>query len=70
MPMWLWVGIGLGAFFAVSLVVGLVVAAALGAISREVTAVHHELFEGWAELPPSRAVDDVEERAPRTSTVL
>lgn len=68
--MWLWVGIGLGVFFGVSLIVGLVVAAALGAISREVSAVHDELFEGWADLLPSRAAGDaVEERAPSAPAV-
>jgi len=52
--MWLWIGIGLGAFFALSVLVGLVLAAMLGAITRGVTELHEELFktEAWpAELP-------------------
>jgi hypothetical protein len=59
--MWLWVGVGLGALLAVSVIVAVFVAATLGAISREVTALHDDVFEAWAELPPSRAAVDAVE---------
>jgi hypothetical protein len=40
--MWLWIGIGLGAFFGVSLLIGLALAAMLGAISRGITELHEQ----------------------------
>lgn len=54
--MWLWIGIGLGAFFALSALVGLAVGAMLGAISGGVTELHEGLFEAadWAAEPPAR----------------
>jgi len=54
--MWLWIGIGLGAFFALSALVGLALAAMLGAISRGVAELHEQLFEAeaWAVEPPTR----------------
>jgi hypothetical protein len=54
--MWLWIGIGLGAFFGVSVLVGLALAAMLGTISRGVTEMHKELFEAeaWAAEPPTQ----------------
>jgi len=54
--MWLWIGIGLGAFFAVSVLVGLALAAMLGTISRGVTEMHEELFEAeaWTVEPPTQ----------------
>ena len=53
--MWLWIGIGLAAFLALSVVVGAALAAMLGTISRSVTELHEELFEAeaWAVQPPS-----------------
>jgi hypothetical protein len=54
--MWLWIGIGLGAFFGLSILVGLAVAAMLGAISRGVTELHEEIFEAGpcAVEPPTK----------------
>jgi hypothetical protein len=51
--MWLWIGIGLGAFFALSVLVGAALAAMLGTISHGVTEMHEELFEAeaWAVQP-------------------
>ena len=53
--MWLWIGIGLGAFFGLSILIGLALAAMLGTISRGVTEMHEELFEAeaWATRPPT-----------------
>jgi hypothetical protein len=53
--MWLWIGIGLGAFFVVSILLGVGLAAMLGTISRGVTEMHEELFEteAWAVGPPT-----------------
>jgi hypothetical protein len=53
--MWLWIGIGLGVFFALSVVVGAALAAMLGTIGRGVTELHEELFEAdaWAAAPPT-----------------
>jgi hypothetical protein len=42
--MWLWMGVGLGAFLVVSLLVALALAAMLGAISGGVTELHEELL--------------------------
>lgn len=50
--MWLWIGIGLGAFFALSVLVGLALAVMLGTISRGVAELHEGLFE-----PETRAVE-------------
>lgn len=55
--MWLWIGIGLGAFFALSILVGLALAAMLGTISRGVTEMHEGLFDADprpAESPAER----------------
>lgn len=54
--MWLWIGIGLGTFFALSALVGLALAAMLGTISRGVSQMHEELFEAkaWAVVPPAQ----------------
>ena len=54
--MWLWIGIGLGVFFGLSILIGLALAAMLGTISRGVTELHAELFEAeaWATRPPTR----------------
>ena len=54
--MWLWIGIGLGAFFAVSVLVGVALAAMLGTISHGVTEMHEGLLEdeAWASAPPTR----------------
>ena len=52
--MWLWIGIGLGAFFAVSLLVGLALAAMLGTISSGVTELHEGLLSADAAEPPAR----------------
>jgi hypothetical protein len=51
--MWLWIGTGLGAFFAVSALVGAALAAMLGAISRGVTELHEELEETRAAGRPT-----------------
>ena len=53
--MWLWIGIGLGAFFGLSILFGLALAAMLGTISRGVTEMHEDLFEAeaWATRPPT-----------------
>ena len=54
--MWLWIGIGLGAFLTLSAVVGLALGAMLGAISGGVTELQEGLFEAsaWAAEPPAR----------------
>ena len=54
--MWLWIGIGLGAFVVLSVLVGLALGAMLGTISRGVTELHEELFEAerWAAEPPTQ----------------
>jgi hypothetical protein len=54
--MWLWIGIGLGAFFALSALISLAFAAMLGAISQGVTELQEGLFEAtaWAGEPPPR----------------
>ncbi|HEY2374282.1 MAG TPA: hypothetical protein VGH82_17310 [Gaiellaceae bacterium] len=55
--MWLWIGIGLGAFFALSVLVGLALAAMLGTISRGVTEMHEGLFDADVrpvQPPPER----------------
>jgi hypothetical protein len=58
--MWLWIGIGLGAFLAVSVVIGVVIAAVLGSIGRDITHLHDEIIEGeaWAMWPPTRATSE------------
>ena len=45
----------IGAFFALSVVVGLVLAAMLGRMSRAVTELHEEAFEteAWTTAPPT-----------------
>jgi hypothetical protein len=52
--MWVWIGVGLGVFFAVSLLVGLALGAMLGTINRGVVELHEGLFESeaWAAAPP------------------
>ncbi len=52
--MWLWIGIGLGALFALSLLVGLALAAMLGAISQGVTKLHETRFDARPVKPPTR----------------
>jgi hypothetical protein len=53
--MWLWIGIGLGVFVALSLLVGVALAAMLGTITNGVSEMHEELFEveAWAAAPPT-----------------
>lgn len=53
--MWLWIGIGLGAFLALSLLVGAALAAMLGAISQGVTEMHEGLVDAdaWTTAPPT-----------------
>lgn len=43
--MWLWIGVGLAGFFALSALMGLALAAMLGSISQGVAELHEELFE-------------------------
>jgi hypothetical protein len=54
MPMLVWVAIVVGLFIVLSLLVGLALAAILGAAARETS----ELYQGdvWSTLPPTRAV--------------
>ena len=54
--MWLWIVIGLEAFFALSVVLGLALAAMLATISRAITELHDEAFEAraWSVEPPTR----------------
>jgi hypothetical protein len=64
----LWVIVGTGLFFALSVLVGLAIAAVLGRISREIS----ELLENdhWASAPLARDVDEEarqETRAKRRS---
>jgi hypothetical protein len=61
MLMWLWIAIGLGAGLLVSVVVGLAVAAVLGAIGREISELYES--ETWTTLPPTRSARDVKEHA-------
>lgn len=49
--MWLWIGIGLGAFFGLSILIGVALAAMLGTISRGVAELHEA--EAWAVQPPT-----------------
>lgn len=58
--MWLWIGVGLGAFFFLSVLLGLALGAILGAISRGVTEMHEG--DAWATKPPTRATAEAEER--------
>jgi hypothetical protein len=51
--MWLWIGIGLGAFIALSVLVAAALAAMLGTISSGVTEMHEELFDASAIEPPA-----------------
>jgi hypothetical protein len=53
MSVWGWVGIGVGAFLALSLLMALVVARVLGAIGRQVSELYDA--ETWASAPPTRA---------------
>lgn len=43
--MWSWIGIGLGAFLALSVLLGAALAAMLGTISRGVAELHEGLFD-------------------------
>jgi hypothetical protein len=54
--MWLWIGIGVGAFFALSGLMALVLAAMLGTINLGVAEMHEELFpaDAWAVESPAR----------------
>jgi hypothetical protein len=58
MPYWAWIMVGVGSFLALSLLVGLAVAAVLGNISRRVSDLHET--EAWALAPPRRALQDAE----------
>jgi hypothetical protein len=62
MPMWVWIAIGLGSFFGLSLVAGFAIARILRAIGRQIS----ELYETdeWAMMPPSRAPRDVNDQKP------
>jgi hypothetical protein len=51
MPMWVWILVGVGVWFTLSVVIGFAVARVLGAIERQ----------RWSVLPPSRARDDQQE---------
>lgn len=64
--MWLWIVVGLGAFLALSLLVGLALAAMLGAISRGVSELHEEPLEPAAVGPPTRRLGS---RPPRLDEV-
>ena len=64
MSTWLWVIVGMGLFFALSVLVGLAVAAVLGRIGREIS----ELLENghWASAPLARDVDEEARQEART----
>lgn len=50
--MWMWIAVGAGVFAALSLLVGLVVAAILGTISREISELYELDF--WTTWPSPR----------------
>jgi hypothetical protein len=61
MTVWAWIAIGVGSFLALSVLVGLAVAAVLGEIARRVSELHES--EGWASAPPKRALAEAESQA-------
>jgi hypothetical protein len=60
MPMWVWIAIGVGTLLVVAVVVGLVLAAILGAIGRKISELYDD--ETWATLPPTRSAQEPEEQ--------
>jgi len=50
--MWVWIVVGVGSFFGLSLLVGLGLAAILGTIGRQISELHET--DDWAMLPPTR----------------
>jgi hypothetical protein len=65
MSTWAWVGVGFGAFFLISVLLSLALAAILGRIGREAS----ELFESvqWAQAPLTR--EQVEAKTKTASAV-
>jgi hypothetical protein len=63
MPMWVWIVIGVGSFFGLSLLVGLGLAAILGTIGRQISELHET--EDWAMLPPTRDSIEPKEQQPQ-----
>lgn len=61
MPIWLWILIAIGLWVCLSVVVAFALARVLGTFERQAPRTHEP--EGWATRPPSRSVEDVEERA-------
>jgi hypothetical protein len=70
MTTWGWVGIGAGAFLALSLVVALVMARILGSIGSGISQLFED--EAWTSAPLTRAieppVDDLSSRRTRQRT--
>jgi hypothetical protein len=60
MPLWLWIVIGLGLWFALSVLLRLALARLLGAVGREVSELYEP--EEWAVRPPTRSYCDVSEQ--------
>lgn len=63
MPMWVWIAIGLGSFFSLSIVVVFAVARILGTIGREVSELYE--METWSSMPPARALEDAGDEQPQ-----
>jgi hypothetical protein len=62
MPMSMWIVIGLGSFLGLSLLLGFAPARILGTIGLQISEMHER--EDWTDLPPARALKDVEEQQP------
>ena len=56
--MWVWIGIGVGGFLALSATVALVVARVLGTIASKISELQE--LDDWAMLPPSRSSEERE----------
>lgn len=61
--MWVWVAIGLGSFFSLSIVVGFAVARILGTIGRQISELHET--EMWTSAAPTRALEDAGNEQPQ-----
>jgi hypothetical protein len=60
--MWVWIAIGLGAYLALSVLVGFALGAVFGAIRRRANELHED--EMWATRPPTRSAEEAEEHRP------
>ncbi len=63
MPMWVWIAIGLGSYFSLSIVVAFALARILfGTIGRQSSELHET--EMWTSAAPTRAAEDAGDALP------